>query len=161
MSVPIELRFEVEDVYNEYAAVLDDGPLDRWPALFMDPCDYRIIPRENYEDGYSLAIMRCDSRGMLQDRVVAVQELLMYEPRYLRHLISNIRIREVSADGSRIDAIANYAVLETLRDEFTRVLNSGRYFDQIERDQDGVLRFRKKLCVYDSELIPNSIVYPI
>ena len=25
----------------------------------------------------------------------------------------------------------------------------------------GVLRFRKKLCVYDSELIPNSIVYPI
>ncbi len=159
--MPVELRFEVEDLYNEYAQVLDDGPLDRWPTLFMDPCDYQIIPRENHENELPLAIMRCESRGMLMDRIVAVQELLMYEPRYLRHMISNIRIRSVSKDSSRIDAVANYAVLETLRDEFTRVLNAGRYLDEIVRDEDGKLRFRKKHCVYDSELIPNSIVYPV
>lgn len=161
MTVPVELRFEVEDLYNEYAEILDDGPLDRWPKLFMDPCDYQIIPRENHENGLPLAIMRCESRGMLEDRIISVQELLMYEPRNLRHMISNIRIRSASKDGSRIDAVANYAVLETLRDEFTRVLNTGRYLDEIVRDENGDLRFRKKHCVYDSELIPNSIVYPV
>jgi len=51
-------------------------------------------------------------------------------------------------------------VLETLTDEHTRVLNAGRYIDKLAR-ADGALKFREELCVYDSILVPNTIVYPI
>ena len=156
-----ELRFGLDDLYNAYADVLDDGPLEEWPNLFVDPCDYQLIPRENYESGLPLAVIRCESKGMLIDRVKSVRELQMYEPRYLRHMISNIQIREIDDGGSRLKVTANYAVLETLRDGFTRILNSGRYIDEVVRDVDGTLKFAVKHCVFDSELIPNSIVYPV
>ncbi|MCG8544439.1 MAG: salicylate hydroxylase [Alphaproteobacteria bacterium] len=160
-TVSPELRFELDDLYTAYAGVPDDGPLEDWPRFFVDPCDYQLIPRENYECGLPLAVMKCESTGMLMDRVRSVQELLMYEPRYLRHMISNVRIQEVVETNTRLKVVANYAVLETLRDDFTRVLNAGRYIDQIVRDADGALKFAVKHCVYDSELVPNSITHPV
>ena len=49
---------------------------------------------------------------------------------------------------------ANYAVLETLPDEMTKVLNAGRYVDMLVRE-DGKLRLNKS-CVYDSVLCPTA-----
>jgi 3-phenylpropionate/cinnamic acid dioxygenase small subunit len=160
-AVSPEIRFELEDLYNAYVAALDDGPLEDWPSLFIDPCDYQLIPRENYENGMPLAIMKCESTGMMMDRVNAVREQVMFEPRYLRHLISNIRVCEMDKANARMKVVANYAVLETLRDGFTRILNSGRYLDEVVRDGNGALKFATKHCVFDSELVPNSIVFPV
>lgn len=152
------LRFEIEDLYAEYADVLDTEDLERWPELFVEDAFYDVIPRENYERDMPLAIMRCDSRAMMQDRVRAIRETLMFEPRYVRHLISSFRIA-ANGDG-KIDVTANYAVLETLPDEMTKVLNAGRYVDMLVRE-DGKLRFKQKRCVYDSSVVPNSLVYPV
>ena len=160
-TVSVEIRCQVDDLYNSYADVLDDGPLEGWPNLFVDPCDYQLIPRENYDNGLPLAVIKCESKGMLIDRVTSVQALLLHEPRYLRHMICNVQIREIDNDESWMKVTANYAVLETLHDGFTRILNSGRYIDEIVRDNNGVLKFAVKHCVFDSELIPNSIVYPV
>ena len=152
------LRFEIEDLYAEYADVLDTEDLERWPELFVEDAFYDVIPRENYERDMPLAIMRCESRAMMQDRVRAIRETLMFEPRYVRHLISSFRIA-ANGDGE-IDVTANYAVLETLPDEMTKVLNAGRYVDMLVRE-DGKLRFKRKRCVYDSSVVPNSLVYPV
>ncbi len=152
------LRFEIEDLYAEYADVLDTEDLERWPGLFVEDAFYDVIPRENYDRDMPLAIMRCESRAMMQDRVRAIRETLMFEPRYVRHLISSFRIAE-NGDGE-IDVTANYAVLETLPDEMTKVLNAGRYVDKLVRE-DGKLRFKQKRCVYDSSVVPNSLVYPV
>ena len=40
------------------------------------------------------------------------------------------------------------------------VFNVGRYLDRVVRTPDG-LRFAERVAVYDSEMIPNSIIYPI
>jgi salicylate 5-hydroxylase small subunit len=40
------------------------------------------------------------------------------------------------------------------------VFNVGRYMDVIARTPAG-LKFASRFCIYDSELIPNSIIYPI
>ena len=157
-SIDPDLRFEVEDLYAEYADVLDIEQFERWPELFTDDAFYDVIPRENYDRDMPLAIMRCESRAMMQDRVRAIWETLMFEPRYIRHLISSIRIRP-EGDGM-VSVIANYAVLETLMDEMTKVLNTGRYVDKLVRE-DGELRFKEKRCVYDSSVVPNSLVYPV
>jgi len=154
----LDLRVEVEDLYAEYVECLDDGELERWPELFTDACLYKIIPRENFERGLPLALMLCESKGMCQDRVAALRGASVYAPRALRHLVSNIHIKAQTADGIRVQA--NYAVLQTLNDEPTQVFNAGKYIDLIVRDA-GQLKFREKLCVFDSVMVPGSLVYPI
>jgi anthranilate 1,2-dioxygenase small subunit len=153
-----DLRFEIEEVYYDYVECIDDGELERWPEFFTDECLYKIIPRENFERGLPLATMLCESKGMLKDRVVAIQQTSMYAPRALRHLISNIRIKGQEDGVIRVQA--NYAVLQTLIDDETRVFNAGKYLDKLVRE-DGRLKFKEKLCIFDSVLIPTSLIYPI
>jgi salicylate 5-hydroxylase small subunit len=108
---------------------------------------------------------------MLEDRVMGLQETYMFEPRYLRHVTSGLRYQQIDREeasgddsagnaSSVIIAQSSYAVFETLPDEFTRVFNVGRYLDEIVHDERR-LRFRQRICVFDSELIPNSVIYPI
>lgn len=153
-----ELRFEIEDLYADYVECLDEDELERWPELFTDECLYKIIPRENFERGLPLALMLCESKGMLQDRVEALRRTSVHAPRALRHLLSNIRIKAQEAGVIRVQA--NYAVLQTLNDEPTEVFNAGKYMDQLVRDA-GRLKFKEKLCIFDSVVVPGSLVYPI
>ncbi len=155
-----DLRFELEDLYAEYARLLDDGPLEAWPDLFTAESLYLVIPRENHDAGLPLAVMRCESRGMLRDRVRAVRETIMYEPRYLRHHITQIR-PEPAPTGSEMRVTAHYTVVEVLQDELPRILSVGRYLDVVVRDAEDHLRFAEKRVVYDSVLVPNTIVYPL
>ena len=154
----LELRLEVYDLYDAYVACLDDGDLEGWPELFSEECLYEIIPRENWDRGLPLALVRCESKGMLKDRLVAVRETMMYAPRYLRHIVSSVRIREIEDAGIR--TAANYCVLETLLEEQTKILQTGRYLDLLVRE-GGRLKFKERHCVYDSIVVPNSIIYPI
>ncbi len=153
-----DLRFEIEEVYYDYVECIDEGELERWPEFFTEQCLYKIIPRENFERGLPLATMLCESKGMLKDRVVAIQQTSMYAPRALRHLISNIRVKGQEDGVLRVQA--NYAVLQTLIDEETRVFNAGKYVDKLVRE-DGRLKFKERLCIFDSVLIPASLIYPI
>ncbi len=158
MTASIALRLEVEDLYSEYCAALDEGRYEDWAALFTEACLYRIVPRDNHDRGLPLAIMHCESRLMLQDRVVAIRETSYYAPRFLRHIVSGIRVDE-AAEGS-IAGRANYLVLQTLPEQPTALFNAGRYLDVIVRDE-GVLRFRERLCIFDSIVVPNSLIVPI
>jgi anthranilate 1,2-dioxygenase small subunit len=159
MSVdPRELRYEVEELYYEYVECLDDEEFERWPEFFVEDCLYKIIPRENFERNLPIALMRCESKGMLKDRITTVRETSVYAPRMLRHLLSNIRIK--GSDNGQLRVQANYAVLETLSDEETHVFNTGKYVDLVVREE-GRLKFKEKLCVFDSILVPGSLIYPI
>lgn len=159
MPLSAELRAEIEALYADYVERLDDGPLAQWPALFTDDCTYLLQPRDNFERGLPLAIIRCESRAGLEDRVRAVQETIMFEPRSLRHHVTNMR-GERREDGA-IDARANFTVIEVLPDALPHILITGRYLDRIVRGADGILRFAEKRCVYDSVLVPNTIVVPV
>lgn len=159
MSVNVVLIHELEELYARYAESLDDGPLEDWPEHFTDSCLYLIIPRENVERGLPLAIMRCESRDMLKDRVTAVRETMMYEPRYLRHHVTNLRV--VSETAHEVEAVANFSVIEVLPEELPRILMAGRYRDRLRREADGQWRFSERLCIFDSTLVPNSIIYPV
>jgi salicylate 5-hydroxylase small subunit len=152
------LRCELEDLYARYAAALDDGPLAEWPDFFTADCFYLIQPRDNFELGLPIAIMRCESRDMLLDRVRALEETMLYEPRYLRHHITNLRVIGDTAAG--LETSANFSVIEVLPQELPQVLICGRYLDVVVRGDDG-WRFREKRCVFDSILVRNSLIYPV
>ena len=157
-AVSVEDRLRIEDLYAAYAACLDDARFAEWPEFFTDDCVYRIVPRENYDRGLPLATLSFESKGMLRDRVYAVTETLFHEPYYQRHIISGLLVRADDAGGFRVQA--NYVVIRTKAGALSEVYNAGRYVDRIV-DDGGTLRFREKLCVFDSELIPNSLIYPI
>jgi 3-phenylpropionate/cinnamic acid dioxygenase small subunit len=153
-----ELRLDLEELYAEYVACLDEERFEEWPEFFTDDAIYRIIPRENFEHGLPIATLHCESKGYLQDRVVAIRQTSVYAPRYMRRLVSNIRI--LGWQDDRLEVRANYAAFETLRDELTRVFSVGRCHDTLV-DVGGSLKFKEKLVIFDSELIPNSLIYPL
>ncbi len=156
-GVSPELRAEIQDLYDAYAEALDDGELERWPELFTEKCRYEVVPRENFERGLPLALILCESRGMLEDRIAALRRTSMYVSRSVRHLTSHIR---VAADDDGFRVRANYAVFQTRVDALTEILSAGRYLDLVVRDE-GRLRFREKRVIFDSVLVPNSLVYPL
>ena len=95
---------------------------------------------------------------MLKDRVYGIKETLFHDPYYQRHVVGAplVRERRRRADPSE----ANYAVFRTKLNELSTVFNVGRYLDTVVRTPAG-LKFESRLVVYDSEMIPNSIIYPI
>lgn len=146
----------------DYAAAVDSGDWDRWPGFFTDDAVYRLQPRENHERGFPLATLAFESRGMLLDRVYGIRETLFHDPYYQRHVVSLPRVLAVDGAGSdwRLRCETNYAVFRTKLDGPSTVFNVGRYLDTVVRTPDG-LRFAERLCVYDSEMIPGAIIYPI
>jgi salicylate 5-hydroxylase small subunit len=95
---------------------------------------------------------------MLQDRVYGIRETLFHDPYYQRHVVGAPRVHRV--DGDRLYCEANYAVFRTKLSEPTTVFNVGRYIDVVVRTPEG-LRFASRECIYDTELIPNAIIYPL
>jgi salicylate 5-hydroxylase small subunit len=154
----IELRLEVEELYAAYCACLDVPRYEQWPDFFTDDCVYRLVPRENHEAGLPLATLSFESKAMLKDRVYGITHTLFHAPYYQRHIVSGIQVLESGEHGMRIES--NYLVLRTKRNELPELFNIGRYLDRVVRTGQG-LRFAEKHCIFDSELIPNSIIYPI
>jgi salicylate 5-hydroxylase small subunit len=145
-------------LYSDYASAVDSGNWDLWPGFFTDDCVYRLVPRENHERGFPLATLSFESKGMLRDRVYGIRETLFHDPYYQRHVVGAPVVRKV-VDG-RTHSEANYAVFRTKLSELSTVFNVGRYVDEVVHTPDG-LRFASRLCIYDSEMIPNSIIYPV
>ncbi len=145
-------------LYGDYAAAVDSAQWERWIEFFVDDCEYKIQPREHYERGFPLSTLALLSKAMLKDRVYGIHETLYHDPYYQRHVVGLPVIREIK-DGI-IVAEANYAVFRTKLSGESTVFNVGRYLDRIQRVGDE-LKFVSRLCIYDSEMIPNSIIYPI
>mgnify|MGYP003584404511 FL=1 len=149
---------ELNQLYARYASVISAGDWDQWPEFFTDDCLYRIQPRENHERGFPLATLSFESKGMLKDRVYGIRETLFHDPYYQRNVTGAPLVHK--AEAGRFECEANYAVFRTKLSELSTVFNVGRYIDVIVRTNAG-LKFSSRQVIYDSEMIPNSIIYPI
>ena len=156
--VDMQTWFGIQQLYADYAIAVDSGHWDQWPEFFTEQCVYKVQPRENHERGFPLATLALTSKGMLKDRVYGIQETLYHDPYYQRHVVGAPIVRQV-VEGA-IHSEANYSVFRTKFDKESTVFNVGRYLDTIVQTAEG-LKFAERLCIYDSEMIPNSIIYPI
>jgi 3-phenylpropionate/cinnamic acid dioxygenase small subunit len=150
-------RDALRDFYDDYYNVLDDVRLEEWPAFFTEDCIYRVIPRENFEAGYKLSTIYAESRGMLIDRVMGVTRTQMFAPRYYRRFPGPLRI--VAPDGDGVRTRHNLLMVQTMIDKKTEIVLSAVCHDVVVPD-DGRLRLRERIVVFDSEMIPNSLIYP-
>ena len=158
-----EDRFALDDMYQAYTATLDERRFEDWPSFFTDNALYRIVPRENHELNLPIALMHCEGRLMMNDRVVALREAVMARPRAMRRFVTPARI--VGGDGSAGNPLqlrANLLVVETLHDSLSQLVLSGVYHDTVLRSNEGMgWRLSERLCIYDSLLLPDSLVEPV
>jgi len=157
-----ELRFAIEELQYAYVHCIDADRLEQWPDFFTDPCRYEVTTRENLDQGLSIGVIYCDSKGMLRDRVVALREANIYGPHRYRHMISAVRV--TGTEGNVVQAETNYAVYRTMLDPInygsSELYSVGSYQDTLIIEQ-GVARFREKKVLVDTARVLSLLVTPL
>jgi salicylate 5-hydroxylase small subunit len=157
-AAEIATWFAVQQLHAEVARVLDAGHFAQWPDFFTEDAMYLVQSRENFDRNLPLATMRLESRAMLRDRVVGATDTMFHDPYYQRHVVGAPIILGVP-DGE-VEAEAAYLVVRTHRDAMPELLSVGRYLDRLVC-LDGRWLIRRRTCIFDNDLLPNSLIYPI
>jgi anthranilate 1,2-dioxygenase small subunit len=151
-------RAAVHDLLAEYGALLDSAKYDEWLGLFAAECRYSVIPRENFERGLPVGLMFCDSRAMLEDRIMALREANKYNIHTDRHLIGLPRL--LSPESEQLVVETPFAVFQTDQEGATRLFATGLYRDRLELAERG-LKIRDKLVLLDTFAVPTLLATPL
>ena len=145
----------VYDLLAEYGALIDVAKFDEWLDLFAEECRYQIIPRENFDRGLPAALVFCDSRAVLEDRLRALREANKYNIHTDRHVIGLPRILD---DGRAVEA--PFAVYQTDQEGETRLFATGLYRDRLI-PVGSRLKIRDKLILLDTFAVPTLLATPL
>lgn len=157
------LRHHAIDRFNAaYADVLDQRRFAEWPELFVPEARYRVQARENAERGLPLCLLNFESQAMMRDRIVGATQTIYHAPYYTRHVIGPARVTHdgASTPDDPVRAEANYAVFRTKPGATSEVYQVGRYVDAFVITDSG-WKLLERRCVYDSEMVLNSLIYPV
>jgi anthranilate 1,2-dioxygenase small subunit len=147
-------RAAVHDLLAEYGALIDAAKFDEWLDLFTEECRYEVIPRENFDRGLPAALIFCDSRAMLEDRIRALREANKYNIHTDRHIIGLPRI----LDRGLVEA--PFAVYQTDQEGETRLFAAGLYRDRLE-PAGSRFKIRDKLILLDTFAVPSLLATPL
>ncbi len=151
-------RAAVQDLLAEYGALIDLARFDDWLALFAAECRYQVVPRENYDRGLPAALIFCDSRAVLEDRIYALRTANKYNIHTDRHLIGLPRL--LGAEGDSLLIEAPFAVFQTDQEGETRLFATGLYRDRLEPDGRG-MKIRDKFVLLDTFAVPSLLSTPL
>jgi salicylate 5-hydroxylase small subunit len=158
VTIDPQVRQQIYDLYAAYSACLDDGRYQDWPDFFTEDAWYRVVPRENFDRDLPLSTISLKGRAMMKDRVYGIEGTIFHAPYYQRHLVS-IPLISVG-EGGCFNVLTNYTVIRTKRDHPAEIFNVGRYADIVKMENSD-LKFVRKFCIFDNDVIPNSMIYPI
>ena len=156
------LHHQINQLNAAYADALDNKRFEEWPQFFTEHGRYTLQARENFERNLPLALMDLESRAMMKDRVYGITQTIYHGPYYTRHVVGQTTVLNY-ADGV-VDASASYAVFRTkpggVGAGVSEVMSVGRYLDCLVQTDQG-LKLKTRRCLYDSETVLNSIIYPV
>jgi len=151
-------RTALSDLMAEYGMALDEDRLEDWVELFEEACDYRIVTRENVEQGLPNVLMWCDNKNMLRDRVESYRNVNLYNPHYDRHVLGPIRmVRE--ADGI-FEFDMSYSLFQTSLEGESRLFSIGRYRVAASL-QGNLVKLKSVTVIADTGQIPSLLATPI
>jgi 3-phenylpropionate/cinnamic acid dioxygenase small subunit len=143
----------------DYGGLLDAGRYDEWLGLFAAQCRYTVMPRENHELGLPVALIFCDSRAMLEDRIQALREANKYNIHSDRHVIGLPRLCAERAGGLEVEA--PFAVFQTDQEGASRLFATGLYRHRLVPEQRGELRIAEALVLLDTSAVPTLLATPL
>ena len=156
--IGVEARFAIADLFADYAACLDGGRLEDWLDCFAAGCTYEIVSRENLRRGLPLALMLCENKDMLRDRVVSLREANEYSVHTDKHVIGGVRIREPVDGGFAVEA--DYAMFQADAEGTGSLYSFGTYVAECALAGDAA-KFRRMTVVVDNWNIPHMLSTPI
>lgn len=146
------------DLLARYGAVIDAAQYEEWLGLFAAECRYQVMPRENWQLGLPVALILCDSRAMLEDRILALREANKYNIHTDRHIIGLPRI--VGAEGAGVVVEASFAVFQTDAEGESRLFATGLYRDTLVL-AEGEPKIADKLVLLDTFAVPHLLASPL
>ena len=159
MIVSPEIYNAILALEYRYARLLDDDRLEEWPDLFVERGVYKVIPRENWHREPKLAILFCDSRAMMVDRISSLRTANIYNIHYPRHVVTNVEV--LAARGDEYDVAA----------ALHRLPNGSGGADEVVQCRSvsgrGHVRRRRTACsarkiaICDTFNIPNLLAIPL
>jgi len=157
-ATALDLVKRIEELVYDAARFIDDERYEDWADLFVEKAIYKITTRENFDAGFPVGIMYCDSQAMLRDRVLSLRKANIYNPHYDRHLVSNVRVLDVADGVYRVHS--SYLVLQTTPTGESRVFSCGKYQDRVVFEGESA-RFQQRIVIMDTGAIFNLLATPI
>ena len=158
INVDANLLQRVDTLSRHYGNIIDEDQLEKWPGLFTDDARYMVTTRQNHEAGMPVGLILCENRAMMEDRISALRIANLFEPHTYRHLIDPPVINGQS--GTKYLLQTSFVCFRTVQSSAPEIFCTGKYLDKII-DEGGVLRFKERIVVCDSERIDTLIVIPI
>jgi anthranilate 1,2-dioxygenase small subunit len=152
------VREALADLMTEYSMAIDQDRLEDWVELFLEDCDYKVVSRENVEQGLPNVMMWCDNKNMLRDRVESYRNVNLYNLHWDRHILGPLRIYSSYQNTWRMEV--SYSLFQTDMEGSSRLFSVGHY--RIEAVVvDGSAKLKSVVVVADTGLIPSLLATPI
>jgi anthranilate 1,2-dioxygenase small subunit len=153
-----ETRELLSALMAEYAMAIDENRLEDWVELFDEACDYKVVTRENVEQGLPNVLMWCDNKNMLRDRIESYRHVNLYNPHYDRHVLGPLRFLEATNALWSFDV--SYSLFQTELEGASRLFSVGRYRVQALLEGDAA-RLKSVTVIADTGLVPSLLATPI
>ena len=162
-----QIQYEVERFLYDEAALLDEFRLHEWVELFTDDVRYWMPVVETVAESPSpevaertMMAIYDDDKPFLKRRVSRLDTGLAHseQPRSrTRHMISNVRIKDVQNGNDEITltALSNFIVFQS-RFESSDHFFVGRREDRLQK-KGGQWKIAKRRIWLDQELLPRSV----
>jgi anthranilate 1,2-dioxygenase small subunit len=158
MKVDFETREKLTALMAEYGMAIDEDRLEDWVELFDERCDYRVVTRENVEQGLPNVLMWCDNKDMLRDRIDSYRNVNEYNPHYDRHVLGPLAFRSNAGSVWRFDLA--YSLFQTTLEGESRLFSVGRYAVEAVLEKEKAL-LRAVTVIADTGQIPSLLATPI
>ena len=158
MKVPGEVREALTALMADYAMAIDENRLEDWVELFEEDCDYKVVTRENVEQGLPNVLMWCDNKNMLRDRIGSYRHVNLYNLHYDRHVIGPLHFTGHECAVWRFEV--SYSLFQTELEGDSRLFSVGRYRVEALLEGDSA-RLRSVTVVADTGLVPSLLATPL
>jgi anthranilate 1,2-dioxygenase small subunit len=158
LKVPPDIREALTALMAEYAMAIDDNRLEDWVELFDEACDYKVVTRENVEQGLPNILIWCANKDMIRDRVESFRNVNEYNLHWDRHVVGAPRIRRGAGDAWLVEA--GYSLFQTDLEGVSRLFSVGRYQATVVVD-GGIALLREMVAVADTGAVPTLLATPV
>ena len=152
------LHGKILDLIFDAVRLLDQEKWEEWVRLFTEDGVYKIISRENFAEGLPLAIVLCEGRDMISDRILSLRKANIFNLHHDRHMVSNPRVLDVNEGCYSVHS--HFALYQSTPAGDTSLFSVGAYLDKIIFVDDQA-RFKERIAVTDTGAVRNLLSSPI
>ena len=153
-----QLRGMVDHLLTRSVLLIDRDDLDGWLDCFEAESRYVVMPRDNRERGFPAALIHCDNKDRLRDRVVCLRHANKFNPHYDRHIVGAGNIHTVVDGVATVES--SFMIVQTTLTGVSTLFCAGGYEDRI-RVTGAEAKFVERIAVLDTFSVPTLLATPV